>query len=248
MTTSAADVQAIERATLAAVPPRVQEEIEGWLLGLDDGTVGRACSAVPLAHVAAAEGIHVQIAARYRARGLAPMFRIARDPCFDDLRRELASAGYAGAKPTLVQLGTVEGMSGLPVMAEVRLSDQPDDAWSAVFLGEGFDPVDAASRLGILRRARQSVFASAWLSGEVVAVGSACFSQGWCGVHGMRTLPRWRGRGLAGAILASLAQEATRRGVVRAFLQVEQGNAAAQSLYARAGFATAWAYEYWRAD
>jgi ribosomal protein S18 acetylase RimI-like enzyme len=246
MTTAAADVAAIERATLAAVPPQALEEVDGWLLGLDRGTVGRACSAVPLAHVAAAPGVHEQIADRYRAAGLPPMFRIAREPCFDELRRRLAAAGFAGAKPTLVQVGTVQGMARSDAGAEVKLEDHPDEGWCATFLGEGFDPIDAASRLGILRRARESVFASAWVHGQVVAVGSACFSHGWCGVHGMRTLPGWRGRGLAGAVLAAFAQEAARRGAERSFLQVEEANAAAQAVYRRAGFATAWSYEYWR--
>ena len=247
MSLGPSDVEAIERATLAAVPPQAQEELDGWLLGLDAGTVGRAASAVPLAHVPADPGVQERIAARYREHQLPPMFRIARLPCFDALHRELDGAGYAPGKPTLVQCGTVQGMARLPAGAGgVRLAARPDEGWAEVFLGEGFDPVDAACRLGILRRASGSVFASALVDGRVAAVGSACFSQRWCGVHGMRTAPAWRGRGLAGTVLAALAREAHARGIARAFLQVEEGNAAAQSLYRRAGFATDWAYEYWR--
>src|SRR5688572_17123458 len=47
-----ADVESIERATLAAMPPSASEEHEGWLLAFDPGTVGRAHSAVPLRHEA----------------------------------------------------------------------------------------------------------------------------------------------------------------------------------------------------
>ena len=71
-------------------------------------------------------------------------------------------------------------------------------------------------------------------------------SQGWCSIHGMRTLPAQRGRGLAGRILAGLADDAAARQLTRVFLQVEEGNDAALALYRRAGFATAWRYHYWR--
>ena len=61
----------------------------------------------------------------------------------------------------------------------------------------------------------------------------------------MRTDQAHRGRGLAGRVLAALADEAARRDLDRTFLQVEANNLAAQALYRRAGFTTAWAYEYW---
>jgi ribosomal protein S18 acetylase RimI-like enzyme len=62
----------------------------------------------------------------------------------------------------------------------------------------------------------------------------------------MRTLRAQRGRGLAGAVLAALARHAQACGVQRCFLQVEEGNGPARSLYAGRGFATAWGYAYWK--
>jgi GNAT superfamily N-acetyltransferase len=245
---TADEVGAIERATLAAVPPAVQEELEGWLLALDPGTVGRAASAVPLAHEPAAAGIRSRIEARYRAHDLAPRFRLAQVVALDALRAELQAAGYRPRDPTCVQVGLVADIAKLkspPV--DVHLSAQPDAGWTELFLGGGFEPLDAASRLGILRRARHSVFASVRIDGRTRAVGSACFSHGWCGLHAMRTAPDARGRGLASAILAAFAREAAQRGFERAMLQVEAGNTAARSLYGAAGFRDAWTYEYWRA-
>lgn len=46
----------------------------------------------------------------------------------------------------------------------------------------------------------------------------------------------WRGRGLAGRLLAHHRNNLLMRGVGRLFLEVEDGNLAAQKLYLRAGF------------
>ena len=59
----------------------------------------------------------------------------------------------------------------------------------------------------------------------------------------------WTGFGWllpAAGIVCGLAAAALERGVERMFLQVEAENPPALALYRRAGFATAWAYEYWQ--
>jgi GNAT superfamily N-acetyltransferase len=238
------DIEGIERATLAAVPPQAQDEIGGWLVALDHGTVGRAHSAAPLAHAALSADSIAKVEDRYARFGLPPVFRLPDVPALAEIQAQLQQRGYRPAKPTLVQVARLQDIP-LPADASVRLATSPASGWEQVFLGQGFDPVDGASRLAILRRARDSLFASSERDGATVAVGSACFSHGWCGVHGMRTLPTQRKQGSAGRILAAFAQEARARGLSQAFLQVEEGNAVARSLYERLGFATAWRYRYW---
>jgi GNAT superfamily N-acetyltransferase len=242
------EIEAIERATLAAVPPQRLVQWQGWLLAFDDGTVGRCHSAVPLRHDAPPPGVLAEIEHRYADAGRPAVLRVPEADAFDALRGELLGRGYRRTKPTLVQVGWVDGLTGSAggSGSHVELTEAPSADWEQVFLGEGFDPVDGASRLAILRRGRDSVFASVRERGRTVAVGSACLSQGWCGVHGMRTLPAHRGRGLASAVLAALGRAARERGIDRCFLQVQQDNAAACSLYAARGFATAWAYAYWQ--
>jgi ribosomal protein S18 acetylase RimI-like enzyme len=240
------DIDSLERATLAAVPPQQLQELDGWLLALDDGTVGRAHSAVPLRHHDVRVDLVDAIVERYAQRGLAAVFRVPQEPAFDALKDDLHARGHAASQPTLTMTAAVDDIVALPAPGAVELVNTPHDGWARVFLGEGFDPVDGASRIGILRRAHRTLFAAARYDGQVVAVGSACYAHEWCGIHGMRTAPAWRGRGLASSILVALAREAQRHGITRAFLQVEQDNAVAQSLYRRAGFAGAWVYEYWR--
>ncbi|MBN1135631.1 MAG: ribosomal protein S18-alanine N-acetyltransferase [Anaerolineae bacterium] len=51
--------------------------------------------------------------------------------------------------------------------------------------------------------------------------------------------PRWRGRGLGELLLLSLLEQAARRGMQRATLEVRVSNEAAQGLYHKLGFETA---------
>lgn len=239
-------IELVERATLAAVSPAAVEELPGWLLGLDPGTVGRAHSAVPLQHAAPDETLLSVIEARYAAHGLAPVFRLPQVAAFDALCAALARRGYVAAQPTQVQTGSASAMAHGASGAGVTLAPAPDEAWAAAFQGEGVDPVEAASRVQLLGRAKEAVFASARVDGRVVAVGVGCFSHGWASIHGMRTAPSHRGQGLARSILGALAGAAQARKIEPIFLQVDAANTGAQALYRRAGLKTAWTYAYWR--
>ncbi|SFU46590.1 Ribosomal protein S18 acetylase RimI [Polaromonas sp. YR568] len=239
------DIETIERATVAAVSPEAVEEFQGWLLPFDSGTVSRARSAVPLRHGPVENAMVDQIEARYRARGLRTVFRLAQAACFDSLRQELARRGYQTGKPVLVQVAAVKTMRDVCTATPAETADSPDAGWAALFLAEGFDPVDGASRVKALSRAQGSVFASVRDQDKTVAAGAGAFSHGWSSVHGMRTDQGFRGRGLAGRVLAGIADVAAQRGITRVFLQVEDVNTPALALYRRAGFETVWSYDYW---
>lgn len=239
-------IELIERATLAAVSPTAVEELPGWLLGLDAGTVGRAHSAVPLQHTAPDAAVLNAIEARYAAHGQAPVFRLPQVADFESFCVVLAQRGYVSAQPTQVQIGSVSAMVNCTSGAGVTLTPAPDEAWTHAFQGEGVDPADAVSRVLLLSRAKDAVFASVQANGRVVAVGVGCFSHGWASVHGMRTAPSHRGQGLARSILGALAGAGQAKGIEQVFLQVDAANTGAQTVYRRAGFTTAWTYAYWR--
>jgi len=239
------DIEAIDRATVAAVSPHAQEELAGWLLAFDAGTVGRARSAVPLSHEPPPGAILDEIQSRYAAHGLPPMLRLPLGGAFAACRDELARRGWEQGKPTHVQVAQTEAVMRVSEAPLAATRDAPDDAWAAVFLGEGFDPVDGASRVATLRRAPGALFATIEQDGAAVAAGMGAFSHGWASVHGMRTALAQRGRGLAARVLATFARAAQGKGIARMFLQVEAHNASALALYRRAGFTTAWTYSYW---
>jgi ribosomal protein S18 acetylase RimI-like enzyme len=248
MVLSAADIDAIERATLAAVAPERVEAIDGWLLPMDTGTVGRAHSAVPLHHGVHDPALIDAITQRYRDAGRRTVFRLPDGPAFEAWWPLLAARGFKREQPTLTQTGPLDGLLALAGRTDgVSLDARPDGAWMAMFLGEGLDPVDGASRSKALSRAEGTLFASLREDGETLACGAACFSHGWLSMHGLRTAARQRGKGLAGRMIRAMALEAQRRGIARAFLQVDGSNAPALALYRRGGMSTAWSYAYWRA-
>lgn len=243
---AATDIESIERATLHAVSPEAVSSLPGWLLPMDGGTVGRAHSAVPLSHAAPDPAVVESIVKRYTARGFQPVFRLPEVPPFLPMQRALQRQGFVRHQPTLTQTAEVPDLLEVDAGPPGDMKPAPDADWMAMYLGEGLDPVDGASRARALSRATGTLFASLREGGQTLACGAASLGHGWLGVHGMRTAASQRGRGLAGRLLRSMALEAERRGIERVFLQVDAGNAPALALYRRFGFATAWTYAYWR--
>jgi ribosomal protein S18 acetylase RimI-like enzyme len=237
-----ADIESLERSTVEGVAPAKVLEIAGWLVPLDDGAIGRAKSAVPLSHDLDASALN-DIEAAYWTEGLSPAFRVAEAQGLQGVRDALAARGYVGGNPTVVKVGDVDRLAALRDTPGELLTE-PDAAWGAVFLGEGFDPEDGASRVAALTRSPDALYGLAREDGRTVAVGCVTFGHGWAAIHGMRTEARRRGRGLASTVLAALGRAIQDRGVDRVFLQVQAGNDA-RSLYRKAGFREVWRYLYW---
>jgi len=238
-----AEIEALERDTVAAVAPPGTLEIGGWLVPLDNGTIGRAKSAVPLRHDIGPEAIG-EIADAYRERGLEPGFRIADVASLEAVQNELARRRFTPRQPTIFKTGATSELAAFS-KASANILAAPDAAWGAVFLGDGFDPADGAHRIAALTRSPDAIYGSAGEDGETFAVGVMSFGATWAGIHGMRTAPAHRGRGYASAILAALGRAALARGFERVFLQVEDANPA-RRIYRRAGFTQVWQYHYWR--
>ena len=260
-------IEAIERATCAAVPPQRLAQWPAnvnanaaaqWLVPMDEGTVGRAHSAVPTSHSAADLACIAGIEALYEAAGLAPAWRIAQVAAFDPLRQALSARGYTASQSTCVQLADVSAsLQGANATAmQLVLSPAPTPAWQQVYLGPGFDAADGASRVAILARGHHTTYAVAYAMNDAaqtnpIAAGAlSIFLQPGlpqlASFHGMRTAASRRKQGIASAIVREFAQTVHSQGIKQWFLQVEQGNSQAQSVYAKLGFSTAWVYEYWR--
>lgn len=246
--TNPSDIASIERATLDAVCPAEVHEIPGWLLPYDPLPVGRARSAVPLAHMPLSPAELLPIEAYYQQRDRPTVFRLPESLISPEIGNALQAMDYVGTQAVLVQVAELAGLLRLAPPDAATLSATPSAAWASVYTADGFDPVDGANRVQLLSRSRHVVYACVSEGGQALAAGTGSISQGWLSIHGMRTAPGAQGRGLASRILAGLAAHAAAQGVQRVFLQVEDDNAVAQGLYRKAGFATAWRYHYWRKD
>ena len=246
--TNPSDIASIERATLDAVCPAEVHEIPGWLLPFDPLPVGRARSAVPLAHMPLSPAELLPIEAYYQQRDRPTVFRLPESLISPEIGNALQAMDYVGTQAVLVQVAELAGLLRLAPPDAATLSATPSAAWASVYTADGFDPVDGANRVQLLSRSRHVVYACVSEGGQALAAGTGSISQGWLSIHGMRTAPGAQGRGLASRILAGLAAHAAAQGVHRVFLQVEDDNSVAQGLYRKAGFATAWRYHYWRKD
>lgn len=237
------DLAAIERATVAAVAPKTIVELDGWIVAIDPGTIGRATSAAPLSADLDARAIPA-IEELYVAAGFSPVWRIGDEPGHAAIRAELAARGYAPQTPTLLKTGAISGMVGAGRGEPAELVLAPDADWAAVFTGEGFDPEDGLNRVAAFTRSPGAIYGRVRDGDRTVAVGVMSFHGGWASIHGMRTNQDARGRGGASRILATLAGEAARRGIEDVFLQVTEENPA-RALYRRFGFERRRRYWYW---
>ena len=268
MTDKLLDVEGIERCTIAAVAPQQVHEmyrahqLPGWLLAIDGGSMGRACSAVPLSHAVdnANPEVIADIVTQYAAQGMQAKFRLPDVPAFAAFVAKLHTLGYRSASPTWVQTTTAAALCAATANASlaanhtVELANDADQNWTRVFAKGQAPSADDLARVDNFRRGTGVVFASVRQAHvqsnaqdpQTVAVGAAAFSHGWACVHGLNTLPAYRGQGMGSSVLAALAQAALARGVQHVMLQVEDYNTSAQALYSRLGFSKAWKYVYWQ--
>jgi GNAT superfamily N-acetyltransferase len=240
------DIEALERATLDAVAPPEIVEIDGWLLPLDRSTIGRAISAVPIRHDALLPQQIDEIETIYRSYGLHTQFRMPDQDSCRNMHAVLELKGYRPVQPTLVQVATANTNLSSTPQSPVQISAEPSMEWKSVYLANGFDPVDGANRIKALSRSVFVQYAHINDGSTPVASGTASCSHGWVGLHGMRTIPQARGRGLATAIINALIKDALRAGPKNLYLQVEEANTGAVRLYRGMGFSTAWRYHYWK--
>ena len=238
------EIAAIERATLVAVSPAEVLDLGDWLVALDPGTIRRAASAVPLSHSLEADPVVFdRIDEAFASRGLRTAFRLPDVPGLAGIADLLTTRGLISEQPTLVKVCRLSDVAALAEPAEALKA--PDESWGKVFLSEGFDPVDGASRVAALSRSPDALYGRVQAGDQTVAVGVGAYAEDWVSFHGMRTEKSQRGQGHAGRILSTLAQAGLDRGMTRGFLQVEEANSGARSLYRKAGFERAWTYRYW---
>lgn len=109
--------------------------------------------------------------------------------------------------------------------------------------GESLSSYARAHLVAELAKMSHAFTVLAWVRGVPVGLANCFegFSTFACkpliNIHDFAVLSAYRGQGVAQSLMAFVEGEARRRGAVKLTLEVLQGNAPAQALYARCGFA-----------
>ena len=134
MSAAAIDPRQLEAIAARAWPAAEQARIGGWRLYASSGYSGRINACWPLADPG--ESLAAAIAAVeawYAARALPPLFKIIDRAAEATLIAALEARGYRARTTTLMMVGPL----GNETDAGVRISDQVDETFAAVFASAG---------------------------------------------------------------------------------------------------------------
>lgn len=215
-----------------------------WLLRASDGWTRRANSVLAVGDpgVPVADAVDA-VTAWYADRGLPPRAQLAEGEA-DDLDALLADRGWHDEARTLLLTAPIDRVCAAAPDADtlppVTFTAEPSADWLALF----------GARKGVSAAARtvltggDATFAEVRADGgELAAIGRGATADGHLLVAAVEVIPAYRRRGLARHLMAALADRHTDR-VHTVFLQVEDDNTAARTLYDRLGFRLHHAYHY----
>ncbi|WFE62210.1 GNAT family N-acetyltransferase [Micromonospora sp. WMMD714] len=239
---TATAVVELELAADEAWPAPVRGRLGDWLLRSADGWTGRANSALPVGDPDRPLPAAVDAIERWYAERGQPALVNTPLPLAVPVGAELDARGWTARPLTLVQtvpLTTLLPPEPAPADGPpVTLADAPSEEWLAVAAGrKGGLPASARHILTAVDRLR---FAQVYADGALVATarGTVTGQGRWLGLSLIEVAPSARRQGLAARVVRELAGWGAAEGATHAFLQVEQRNTEAVSLYRKLGFTT----------
>lgn len=239
---TAAAVIELELASDEAWPAAVRGRLGDWLLRAAAGWSGRANSALPVGDPDRPLPAAVDAVERWYAEQGQPAMVNTPLPLAAPVGAELDDRGWGSRPPVLVQtvaLAAVPPAEPAPAGSPpVELAAAPSQDWLAVAAGRKGGLPDAARH--VLTAVDRVRFAHVYADGTLVAIGRGTVTgQGrWLGLSLIEVVPEARRRGLAVRVVRALVDWGVAEGATHAFLQVEQRNTGAVTLYQRLGFTT----------
>ena len=242
-----AEAGLIEELMDRAWPAPDREELSGWVMRAAGGVTQRANSVWPRG--TAADPASLSAATLwYRRRRLPLIFQVFDDPRTAELNALLDAGRFTRQSETLVM---TRGSEGIPsgTVDGVEISTTPSDDWLSLWWsvdGRGGGAEREIAR-GILAGCPSFYALLRDDDGVPAAVGRLALptgTAGWGGLYCMGTEREHRRQGFARRILDALLSAGIDRGAVNFWLMVTAGNAAAQALYAGAGFVEHGRYLY----
>lgn len=244
----------VDKLAVNGCPAAVVYHYEGWLFRFHWGVSRRANSVWPNAQDDAdlTQGVEAKISAAedfYRRWGAQTRFQVSELCQPGDLDSRLQRRGYTATTPTEVQAALIEtALSESAGLGPFTIDTRQDvhDDWLATYVEAErlhHEPAGVRRRLmdGI---APDTAFALLTIDGQPAATGLGVLDRGWVGVFGIATVPQFRRRGAATAIVRSIAEWGKQRGAENLYLQVADDNTPARALYDKLGFETLYRYHY----
>jgi ribosomal protein S18 acetylase RimI-like enzyme len=219
-----------------------------WVLRAGDGLTRRANSALPLGDpgLAPADAV-AAVRDWYGEHHLAARVQVPSGAVDPEIARALDADGWVeepGVRTRVLsaELGPVRRGTPGDGQLHVQVDEIVDDAWLAAWRADGEVDREIARRL--LTNHDTVGFASVREGGDCVAIARAAVDGRWAGLFAVEVAAGHRGRGLGRAVSLAALRWAVPHGARRAYLQVEDTNTTARSLYESLGFTGHHDYTY----
>jgi ribosomal protein S18 acetylase RimI-like enzyme len=242
---SSPPISILETLALRAMPALETEVLDGWLLRASGGYSKRSNSVNCLKPPKTDLGDRIAQAEHfYAARKLPAIFRLT--PISEpELEAELIARGYEPEGVTDVLTLALERQppSHSAIAMDAIATDAiATDQWIRLFAhSHDLNDHDTKILATILSSiAPRSAFARLGQQ----AVGRAVFEAGYVGLFSLATMTNARRQGHARTISQALLRWGSDQGAHHAYLQVEQDNEAARTLYKALGFNHTYSYHY----
>jgi GNAT superfamily N-acetyltransferase len=241
----------LQRIATRGWSAREQEPLGGWVLRSSSGFTRRGNSTQTLGDPGLPlDEALARVHEWYTARGLPAFVEVVQPGSTPGLAAALAARGASEAV-THVRTASIARLAvpGAAAAVDVRLSRTADEAWLSRYQRIDEDQTRTEAAKALLHSGPSVWFASVSLP-EVpdgpAAIGRCVVDGAWAGFGAVEVVPQARRRGLASAVMATLASRAAEEGASGAYLQVEDENTVARAMYDKLGFDTAYRYSYAR--
>ena len=226
----------LERAGLRAMPPAESIHLDGWVVNMGRGAVGRLNSCSALGDSPRRDMFEriERVERRYAGRGRETTFRLT--PLDAHLDGRLETRGYARSEEVVVMTGPVGGEAD----PSVAIASAPGPSWAARYRAwSGRNDVGADEILESLGSLTldTGVFASE------SAVGVAVVDGDLVGLFDIAVDPDRRRRGDGRRMTDTMLAWAAGLGAEISYLQVHSAHDAAVALYRGLGFSES--HRYW---
>ena len=237
-------IRMFEEISLNSWPAIDSRFRDGWIIRCAGGYTNRANSVYPLYETFEALNCKIEeVKSFYNSRGLPPMFKLTSDSkpaCLDNVLGEL---GFEEKDRALVMTKIIAGQSC--DLSDLDVLSSPEDRWLELFFSlnrRARENQVLAKRLLTLLPPK-STFVLLKKKREFVGCGFAVIQSAFLGLFGIAVRETERRKGYGREMTEKLLEVGRKRGAKIAYLQVDEPNISAISLYSKIGFHEE--YQYW---